>query len=123
MSKRSYPSTSLGMTQNNKRSSQVADLIRTELNKIIIKDFEPPMGTLISISEVTISDDLKNATALISIIPQNKLGSGLGAIKKFSGHAQRELGKHLAIHTTPRIKWILDERDLKYSAIDEALNE
>ncbi|MBT4209576.1 MAG: 30S ribosome-binding factor RbfA [Candidatus Komeilibacteria bacterium] len=106
-----------------KRSSQVADLIRTELNKIIIKDFEPPMGTLISISEVTISNDLKNATAYISIIPQNKLGSGLSAIKKFSGHAQKKLGKHLAIHTTPRIKWLLDERDLRYSEVDEALKE
>ena len=104
-----------------KRSSQVADLIRTELNKIIVKDFEPPMGTLISISEVTISDDLKNATAYISIIPQNKIGSGLEAIKRFSGHAQRELGKNLAIRTTPKIKWELDERDLKYGAIDEAL--
>ena len=106
-----------------KRSSQVADLIRSELNKIIIKDFEPPMGTLISISEVTISNDLKNATAYVSIIPQNKLGSGLSAIKKFSGHAQKKLGKHLAIHTTPRIKWLLDERDLRYSEVDEALKE
>ena len=106
-----------------KRSSQVADLIRSELNKIIIKDFEPPMGTLISISEVTISNDLKNATAYVSIIPQNKVGSGLSAIKKFSGHAQKKLGKQLAIHTTPRIKWLLDERDLRYSEVDEALKE
>lgn len=105
-----------------KRSSQVAELLRTEINKIIIKDFEPPMGTLISISEVTISNDLKNATAYISIIPQNKLGTGLAAMKKFSRHVQKELGKHLAMHTTPRLKWQLDERDLKYSAIDEALN-
>jgi len=106
-----------------KRSSQVAELIRGEINKIIIHDFEPPMGTLISISEVTVSDDLKNATAYISIVPQNKIGSGLDAIKKFSGHIQKEIGKHLSIHTTPRIKWELDERDLKYSAIDEALEK
>ena len=106
-----------------KRSQQVAELLRTEINKIIIKDFEPPIGTLVSISEVTISDDLKNATAYISIIPQDKIGTGLKSIKKFSGHVQKEIGKHLAIRTTPRIKWELDERDLKYSAIDEALNK
>lgn len=105
----------------NKRSTQVAELLRSEINKIIIRDFEPPMGTLISISEVTISDDLKNATAYISIIPQNKLGSGLSAIKRFSGHIQKELGKHLALHSTPKINWELDERDIKYSAVDEAL--
>jgi ribosome-binding factor A len=106
-----------------KRSAQVADLIRTELNKVIIKDFEAPMGTLISVSEVTISDDLKNATAYVSIIPQNKLGSGLESIKRFSGHAQKKLAKSLAIHNTPRINFKLDERDLKYNAVDEALKE
>ena len=41
-----------------RRSQQVAELLRSEINKIIIKDFEPPRGTLISISEVTIADDL-----------------------------------------------------------------
>ena len=106
-----------------KRSYQVAELLRTGINKIIIKDFEPPLGTLISVSKVTVSDDLKNATAYISIIPQNKLGSGLKAIKKFSPHIQKELGHHLSIHHTPKINWQLDETDLKYSAIDEALKE
>jgi len=106
-----------------RRSQQVAELLRSEINKIIIKDFEPPRGTLISISEVTIADDLKNATAYISIIPQNKLGTGLEAIKRFSSHVQKQIGKHMPMHSTPRIKWELDERDLKYSAIDEALQE
>jgi len=104
-----------------KRSEQVAGLLRSEINNIIIRDFEPPIGILISISYVTISDDLKNATAYISIIPQNKIGSGLEAIKKFSSHVQREVGKNLSMRNTPKIKWELDERDLKYSAIDEAL--
>ena len=122
MSKRTDPSTSLGMTKN-KRVSQVAELLRTEINKIIIRDFEPPQGLLISISEVTISPDLKNATAYISIIPDNKIGSGLEAIKKFSGHIQKEIGRHLAIRVTPKIKWQLDERDLKYKKIDEALKK
>lgn len=107
----------------NKRSYQVAELLRSEINKIIIKDFEAPLGTLISVSKVTISDDLKNATAYISIIPQNKLGSGLEAIKKFSPHIQKEIGRHLTMRNTPKIQWQLDETDLKYSAIDEALKE
>lgn len=104
-----------------KRSSQVSELLRREINNIIIKDFEAPQGTLISISKVTVSDDLKNATAYISIIPHNKIGSGLKAIKSFTGHIQKDIGRHLSMRTTPRIKWELDETDLKYGAIDEAL--
>jgi ribosome-binding factor A len=104
-----------------KRTEQVAELLRTEINNIIIRDFEPPTGTLVSVSMVTVSPDLKNATAYISIIPENKLGSAMQKIKKFGGHIQRELGRHINIKTTPRIKWQLDERGLKYAAIDEAL--
>lgn len=81
------------------------------------------MGTLVSVSEVSVSPDLKNATAYVSIIPNNKIGSALEAIKKFSGHVQKEVGKHISIKMTPHISFELDERDLKYKAIDEALQE
>ncbi|PLX24979.1 30S ribosome-binding factor RbfA [Candidatus Parcubacteria bacterium] len=104
-----------------KRTEQVAELLRSTINQIIIKDFEAPKGTLVSVSEVTVAPDLKNATALVSIIPNNKIGSALEAIKKFTGHVQRELGSHISIKITPRINFELDERDLKYKAIDEAL--
>ncbi|MDP2812343.1 MAG: ribosome-binding factor A [bacterium] len=106
-----------------KRTEQVAALLCTAINEIIIKDFEAPKGTLISVSMVTISADLKNATAYVSVIPQDKLGTGLEAIRKFSGHVQKGIGKYLTMHTTPKINWELDERDLKYSAIDEALRQ
>jgi len=106
-----------------KRTEQVAKLLRSTINQIIIKDFEAPMGTLVSVSEVSVSPDLKNATAYVSIIPNNKIGSALEAIKKFSGHVQKEVGKHISIKMTPRISFELDERDLKYKAIDEALQE
>lgn len=104
-----------------KRTEQVAELLRSAINNIIVKDFEPPQGSLISISEVTVSPDLKNATAYISVIPANKVGSGLKAMQKFGGHVQKEIGKHLAMRMVPRISWKLDERDIKYKAIDEAL--
>jgi len=104
-----------------KRTEQVAGLLRSAINNIIVKDFEPPLGTLISISQVTIAADLKNATAYVSIIPQNKIGSGFKALEKFGGHIQKEVGKYMTIKMVPHISWKLDERDLKYSAIDEAL--
>lgn len=104
-----------------RRTEQVAEYMRQEINNIILRDFEPPLGTLISVSEVTVAPDLKNATAYVSIIPQNHLGSGMEAIKKFAGHIQREISKKLTMKITPRLEFVLDERDIKYSRIDEAL--
>ncbi|MBU1202820.1 30S ribosome-binding factor RbfA [Patescibacteria group bacterium] len=104
-----------------KRTEQIAELLRSEINNIIIRDFEAPMGMLVSVSQVTVADDLKNATAYVSVIPQNKTGSGLEAIRRFTGHVQRQIGKKISIRVTPKIQFELDDRDLKYKAIDEAL--
>ncbi len=105
-----------------KRTEQVASLLRTEINNILLRDFEAPLGTLMSISQVEVSPDLKNATAYVSIIPSNHIGSGLEKIKKFGPHVQKIIGQQLRMKSTPKIVWKLDERDLKYGAIDEALN-
>jgi len=105
-----------------RRTEQVASLLCIEINKIILKDFEAPLGTLISVSQVEVSPDLKNATAYVSIIPSNHIGSGLEKIKRFGPHIQKIIGQQLKMRSTPKITWQLDERDLKYSAIDEAIN-
>ena len=104
-----------------KRTEQVAELLRQEINNIILKDFEAPLGTLVSVSDITVSPDLKNATAYLSVIPSGKLGSTLELIKKFSPHLQRELNKKIVLRAIPKIHWEIDERDIKYSAIEEAL--
>jgi ribosome-binding factor A len=105
-----------------KRTEQVAELLRIEVNNILIRDFEPPMGSLVSVSRITISPDLKNATAYLSVIPDNKLGSALSAVKKFNHHIHKELNKKIVTKIVPKLHWQIDDTDLKYKAIDEALN-
>ena len=105
-----------------KRTEQVAELLRIEANNILIRDFEPPMGSLVSVSRITISPDLKNATAYLSVIPDNKLGSALSAVKKFNHHIHKELNKKIVTKIVPKLHWQIDDTDLKYKAIDEALN-
>lgn len=106
-----------------RRTDQVAELIKKEINEIMIKDFEPPMGTLISISDVTVAPDMKNATAYLSILPENKTGTALEVMRKFTGHIQRKINTKLKMKIIPRIHWEVDERAKKYQAIDEALME
>ena len=106
-----------------KRTKQVSGLLREEINKIIIKDFEPPRGSLISVAEVSVSLDLKNATAYLSILPQDQLGSSLKIMKKFGNHINKELNKILFIKTVPKIHWAIDERDLRYKEIEEVLKK
>ncbi len=106
-----------------KRTEQISELLRQEINKVLVRDFEAPMGSLVSVSEVTVAPDLKHATAFLSIIPSNKIGTVLQAIQKFTGHVQRSVNQNLKLRFVPKIHWDLDERDLKYKVIDEALQQ
>lgn len=104
-----------------KRTEQVAALLQKNINEIIVRDFEAPVGTLISVSLVTVANDLKNATVYVSVLPDNRLGSGLEAIKKFSGHVQKEINKKMVLRNVPKLHWELDERAIKYDQFDQAL--
>ena len=106
-----------------KRTEQVAELLRLEINNILVRDFEQPIGCLVSVARITISPDLKNATAYLSVIPDNKLGSALSAVKKFNNHIHKELNKKIVTKIVPRLHWEIDDTDLKYKAIDEALEK
>lgn len=105
-----------------KRTEQVAELLLQEINKVLVRDFEAPIGTFVSVSVTTVSPDLKNATAYLSIMPSNKIGTVLEAVKKFTPHVQRIVNKTLKMRFVPHINWAIDERDLKYAVIDEALD-
>lgn len=106
-----------------KRTDQVAELIRQEINNILVRDFEPPQGSLISVAEVTVAPDLKNATAYLSVLPENKTGTALEVMRKFTGHVQGKINNKLKMKIIPRIHWQIDERAKKYQAIDDALLE
>ncbi|MCB9802913.1 30S ribosome-binding factor RbfA [Candidatus Nomurabacteria bacterium] len=106
-----------------RRTEQVAELLRQEINQVLVKDFEAPLGSLIGVSEVEVAPDLKHATAYLSIIPSNKIGSGLQAVEKFSGHIQKKINQNLKMRSVPKIHWQLDQRDLKYKIIEDAIKD
>ena len=106
-----------------KRTEQVSKLLRQEINNILIKDFEPPAGTLISVADVTVAPDLKKATAYLSVIPENKIGSSLEIIKKFGRHIQHQINHTLKMQIIPQIEWKIDERSIKYQKIEDALKQ
>ncbi|PWB38639.1 MAG: hypothetical protein C3F02_02920 [Parcubacteria group bacterium] len=104
-----------------KRTEQIASLLERIINEILLRDFEPPLGTLVSVTSVTVAPDMKNATAYVSVIPTNKLGSTFALVKKFGSHVQHQLRQKMQTKIIPNIHWEIDDRDLKYAKIDEAL--
>ena len=90
------------------RREKLASLIQKELGEIIIKEIEFPTGSLVTISEVEVSGDLKTAIIWVSVIPGEASDEVLEILKRARGFLQYHLGEEVRARIVPRIGFALD---------------
>ncbi len=99
------------MQRNYKRSDRVGDLIRQEVASMIvhgeIKDYR--IG-LVSITQVMLSPDLKDAKVYFSQMgsDQEKAKSREG-LNSASGYVRRALAKRLSLKHIPTVRFFFDD--------------
>ncbi len=103
------------------RTEQVNSLLIREISQILARDMEPPIDCMITIMRAEVTPDLKHAKIFVSILPDNKTGSGMEALRRMKKEVQHMLNKKLTLKFSPQIHWELDLTTRKYAAIDEAL--
>lgn len=89
------------------RMLQINELLQHELANLIREEI-PLENGLITITEVKCSKDLKNALALISVIPKNQSGTSLKNLRKNSKLFSNILRKKLNLKFIPNFKWKID---------------
>jgi ribosome-binding factor A len=89
------------------RSQRVEKLIREELSKILVREFEFP-NALVTITEVQVDKKLEHAKTMVSVIPSAAEESVLHTLNKSIGMIQRMLLKKINIKPMPRISFALD---------------
>ena len=105
------------------RIKQVNELIRNELNKVILKEGGLPQGYLATITKVKTSADLSQSRITISIMPANKQGTILKVLNDQAKHLQYELGKIIVLRKTPRLSFVIDEGQQKTTHIDKLIDK
>lgn len=108
--------------ERSRRLYKLDSLLRQELDKIFSRELEPPLGVLISISEVKVSADLHQAEVGISILPFIKRQEALVWLKKQIGMIQHQLNRALRLYHVPKITFVLDETEEKASHIESLLD-
>ena len=110
------------------RSQRVNSEMQKELSALIqgpLKDKEPELRGLISVTEADVAPDLKTAKIYVSIYdkPEEKQLASFEIIKENAGFIRHELSGMLRIRTVPALSFILDG-SMEYGAhIDEILNK
>lgn len=104
-----------------KRLLQVNELLKKELADMINTEI-PLEDSLITLSEIKCSPDLKNASALITVIPSNKAGSALKLLRKNSKFFSAKLKKKLNLKFIPNFKWQIDSQERYANDLNEYIS-
>ena len=87
---------------NEEIQKELADLLRN------LKD-PRVQNTMISITKVETTPDLRYAKVYVSFLEENKAADALKGLKSASGYLRRELGRALQLRCTPELQWALDD--------------
>lgn len=108
---------------SSQRIQKVNELLKRELGKIILKELEFPRDTLITITNVESSPDLREAKIWVSVIPGNQISLALQVLKRDIYNLQKKLDKRLKMRPVPRIEFLKESKSEEAQKIEEILDK
>ena len=105
-----------------RRTRQVGDLLREELDDIIRQQVKDPRVAFFTITRVEVSPDIRQATAYVSVLGTDEERTAtMAALDSASGYIRHHLKPRLRMRQIPEIVFI-DDRSMEYAqAISSAI--
>ena len=92
------------------RIGRINEEIQKELASLIRNLKDPRVqNTMISITRVEATPDLRYAKVFVSFLEEGRAGDGLKGLRSAGGWLRRELGNALKLRYTPELVWELDD--------------
>jgi ribosome-binding factor A len=98
-----------------RRTRQVGDLLREELDDIIRHQVKDPRVGFFTLTRVDVSPDLRSATAFVSVLGSDEEREDtITALESASGFIRRTLKPRLRMRQIPEIAFA-DDRSMEYA--------
>jgi len=101
------------MPKNYSRTSRVGDLMHRIIARLIVEELKDPRVGMVTLSEVSVSPDLRHAKVFITILPDSKIQETLKVLNEASGFFRSHLAKLLTMRIVPRLHFIYDESEVR----------
>lgn len=106
----------------NTRMNRVNELLRAELAQLINQNISLQNG-LITITQVKCSPDLKNATVMVSVLPDNITGTALKKLRQNSTILRNQLKTKVKLKYIPRLNWRLDPTERQADELEQVIKD
>lgn len=105
------------------RIDKINELIKHQVNDIILKDLSLKSGVFVTISKVDTTSDMRYARVFISIFPEREINYAAKTLNREIFHIQGELNKRLKTKILPKIEFRVDMTESKADKIEKLLKE
>ena len=97
------------------RIGRINEEVQRELSELIRSLKDPRVQTMLSITRVDTTSDLRYAKVYVSVLEEAREKEAMKGLKSAGGWLRRELGQRLQLRYTPELVFELDD-SLKYGA-------
>jgi ribosome-binding factor A len=101
-----------------RRMERVGEVIKQEVSKIVLYKLQDPRVSLVTVTKVNLSPDLKMAKVYVAIHgDESAQEKTLDVLKHAKGYIQSEMAQCLKMRSTPSLSFCLDDTEKKSSHI------
>lgn len=104
------------------RQEKIAELVKEEVGKIIIRDIDIDPSFLVTITRVKVSSDLAHATIFIATLSPEQEQDALAVLKRNAGDIQHALNRKMRTRPVPKIVFAIDAKYEKEHHLQEILS-
>ena len=105
------------------RVQRVNQLIKKELNQIILKEVDFPKDVLVTITRVESSSNLIQVRVYVSVMPENKTGQIMSILSRDIYSIQQGLNKRLKMRPIPKIIFVEEKTTREAAKVEKILEE
>ena len=108
---------------NPRTVARVAARIRQRIAHCLQFEINDPRSSSITITEVQLSADLRNATVLYSLIEDKHRSKTERMLEGATGFIRKQLGRVLETRVIPELRWKFDDSLAKASAMESLIRD
>lgn len=92
-----------------RRAERVASLIKEEMSSIFLHRLHDPKLSMVTITSVKVSPDLKYAKTYLSVYEKEKRPEVMEKISEIKGLIRAELAKRIKLRVVPDLDFFIDD--------------
>ena len=101
--------------------ARVAARIRQRVAHCLQFEVNDPRAGSITVTEVRLSADLRNATILFSLVEEKDRSKTEHMLEGATGFVRRQLGRVLETRVIPELRWMYDDRIAKAAEMERLI--